>query len=230
MSDLQFQNVTYKRDGQILLGPVDATLPAGASVAIMGPNGAGKSLFLELAHGLIQPSSGQVSWAGQSPKSTRKTRGYIFQKPINLRRSVRDNIRFAQIAHGETDNHDALDAVLSRMGLSDLAELPAAILSGGEAQRMALARALVTNPKVLLMDEPTSSLDPEARAEFETLLKQEKDKGTQLIWISHNPTQARALADYVAFIASGTLCELTPSDKFFKAPKTKAAKDFFATL
>ena len=229
MSTLSLKNVEFHADTKRLLGPIDAEFDPNKSVAIMGPNGAGKSLFLELVHGLIQPSKGTISWDNKPAEATRNQRGYIFQKPILLRRSVRDNIRFAQKACGKEDDA-ALEAILKKTGLYDRAHQPAAFLSGGEAQRMALARALINGPKTLLMDEPTSSLDPEARAMFEAILQDEKDKGTQLIWISHNPSQAKKLADDVAFISDAQLCEVTPTRSFFKTPQSKEAKEFLKAL
>ncbi|MEM7241758.1 MAG: ATP-binding cassette domain-containing protein [Pseudomonadota bacterium] len=228
MSGLSLDAVSFQASGKTLLGPVSMSLDPNASLAIMGPNGAGKSLLLELMHGLIAPSSGSLSWSGKTPSHSKHSRAYIFQRRILMRRSVRDNVAFALDAVGivGTDRTYQIEQALEKTRLTDRADQPAALLSGGEAQRLALARAIATNPKSLLMDEPTSSLDPEATEDFERILADLKSNGTQLIWITHNRAQAIRLADQVAFINKGSVTELTPATTFFKSPASKPAKDF----
>ena len=227
MSALALKAACFCADGKDLLGPVSLTLKAGESLAIMGSNGAGKSLLLELMHGLILPSSGSITWAEQTPQTSKHDRAYIFQRRILMRRSVRDNVVFALDAVGLKGDRTALiDDALEATRLSDHAEQPAALLSGGEAQRLALARAIVTKPKSLLMDEPTSSLDPKAAAEFEAILAKLKSDGTQLIWITHNRAQATRLADQVAFVSQGSVTEISNAGQFFKKPTSSQAKDF----
>ena len=228
MSRLNLNAVSFHADGKTLLGPVDLSLEAGTSLAIMGANGAGKSLLLELMHGLIKPSAGSISWADKTPVQSKHDRAYIFQRRILMRRSVRDNIAFAldAVGIGGAEKTDRMAHALEKTDLTSRADQPAALLSGGEAQRLALARAIATNPKSLLMDEPTSSLDPEASAAFEAMLAELKSNGTQLIWITHNRAQAARLADQVAFTAEGSVTEVTAARIFFKKPRSKPAKDF----
>ena len=224
---LNFKKVSLTRDGRQLISPFSLALDANKSYAILGANGAGKSLFLELAHGLIKPSKGAVTWNAKPARRTRKSRGYVFQQRIMMRRSVADNIRFSLQARGLADE-GKVEAILKRAALSEISDQPAALLSGGEAQRLALARAVVSEPKMLLMDEPTASLDPQATTAFEKILKDLKKTGTQLLWITHDRRQAKELADHIILLNQGQICEVTAAAKFFKSPKSKEAKEFLS--
>src|SRR5262249_10306771 len=147
-----------------LIDGVTATLAAGPRTVVLGPNGAGKSLLLRLCHGLIQPATGDVSWLGPQGSFPRLYQAMVFQRPVMLRRSVLGNITFALRlrGHDANESHSRSMEMLERTGLASFAHRPARVLSGGEQQRLALARAWALSPEVLFLDEPTASLDPAA--------------------------------------------------------------------
>ena len=232
MINLNYKSVSFSQNGTNLLGPIDLEINLRGITNVLGYNGAGKSLFLELCHALIMPQSGQIRWDGQPANTTRDSRGYIFQHRITLRRSVKNNIALPMQAAGWTKNiiNKRLDELLYMAKLTSKANEPASTLSGGEAQRMALVRALATYPKLVIMDEPTSSLDPNATTEFEKLIKKIASSGVKFLWATHNVTQAKQFADDVIFIASGKVAEYSPADIFFIAPKTFIAQQYIKGL
>ena len=228
MINLTFDNMSFAADNKTLLGPINIDLNLNGITCVLGYNGAGKSLFLELCHAMLEPTSGSVNWNGKPALSTRQKRGYIFQHRIVLRRSVRHNIALPMQAArwSRTDIDTRMDELLHMARLTAQADEPAAVLSGGEAQRMALVRALATRPDVVIMDEPTSSLDPGATSKFETLIEQVASGGVKFIWATHNITQARRFADNIIFINNGSIVEHGPASEFFAAPHSKIAQTY----
>lgn len=210
-----------------LLKPANFTIAAPGLTAVLGPNGAGKSLFLRLCHGLISPSAGSVSWNAPGGVSNgRKRHAMVFQKPVMLRRSARANLIHALNAAGETQPHARADEALERFGLNHLAQQPARILSGGEQQRLALARAWSLRPEVLFLDEPTSQLDPGATSQIEEMIGAMKREGVTLVMATHDLAQARRLADRVLFLHKGAIIEDSSPTEFFKMPATTTAQAF----
>jgi tungstate transport system ATP-binding protein len=197
--------------------------PAGCTM-IMGPNGAGKSLLLKLLHGLMPPTRGTIDWAGTPAVDATKRQALVFQKPVLLRRSVAANVDFVLKARGK--NRTERDALLDHVGLSHKAKQPARLLSGGEAQRLALARALASEPEVLFLDEPTASLDPASVLAIEGIVSAAKARGVRVIFVTHDTGQARRMADDVVFLHGGRVIEHSPADAFFPVPQTQAARDY----
>lgn len=213
-------------DHKPLIKNVNLSLSPNGITMIMGPNGAGKSLLLRLIHGLIQPSSGRVLWGGQGlSDDLRREQSMVFQKPVVLRRSVAANVDFALKARGIRDARRR-DALLDHVGLLDHARQPARLLSGGEQQRLALARSLATDPKILLMDEPTASLDPASVLKIEEIVQKACANGTKILFVTHDLGQAGRLADDVIFMNRGKLHEYGPADLFLSRPETREARDF----
>jgi tungstate transport system ATP-binding protein len=194
----------------------------------MGPNGAGKSLLLRLLHGLIEPASGTVTWGGQAiDEAVRRRQAMVFQRPVLLRRSVAANIDFVLKLRGEKDVPRRRE-ILELAGLSGHADQPARLLSGGEQQRLALARALATEPEILFMDEPTANLDPASTLRIEEIVMQARDSGTKIIFITHDIGQARRLAGDVVFMHRGRILEHSPASVFFNRPASAEAEDYMA--
>ncbi len=212
--------------GKRLIDGIDLTLAAHAFTMVMGPNGAGKSLLLRLLHGLIQPSAGSIDW-GAKPlsKAVRERQAMVFQRPVLLRRSVAANIDFVLRLKGN-GSRDARDEILAHVGLLDHARQPARLLSGGEQQRLALARALALEPEVLFLDEPTASLDPASMQMIEEIVSVAHLRGTKIIFITHDLGQAKRLADEIVFLHRGRLCEHTPAGRFFTDPSSEAAQAY----
>jgi tungstate transport system ATP-binding protein len=228
MLPLVTRGLTLDIGGDRRVDAIDLTLSDSALTVVMGPNGAGKSLLLRLLHGLIRPTAGDIRWGG-APVSdaVRKRQAMVFQRPVLLRRSVAANVDFAlRLADGA----DPLrrDALLDRVGLLDRGRQPARALSGGEQQRLALARALATAPDVLFLDEPTASLDPASVQVIEDIVRETAAAGAKVIFVTHDVAQARRLAGDVVFLDRGRLAEHTPAAIFFDAPASAAAGDYLA--
>jgi tungstate transport system ATP-binding protein len=226
---LRIEGLGFKADGKALLQDITLDIGRGGLTALIGPNGAGKSLLLRLCHGLIQPCAGRLNWAhGAGFREGRKRHAMVFQKPVMLRRSVRANMEHALRSAGLP--RVAIDLrgaeALSRFGLDTLVDRPARVLSGGEQQRLAIARAWALEPDVLFLDEPCAHLDPGATGQIETILRGLVAEGVTLVMATHDLGQARRLADRVIFLNRGLLVETAEAGEFFAAPKTREARCF----
>ena len=199
-------------------------LGAHGCTMILGPNGSGKSLLLKLLHGLTAPTAGRIDWGGHTPREVTARHALVFQKPVLLRRSVAANIDFVLKARGR--DRGRRDALLDHVGLSHKAGQPARLLSGGEAQRLALARALATDPEVLFLDEPTASLDPASVLAIEAIVRDARHRGVRIIFVTHDMGQARRMADDVLFLHRGRLLEHSRAADFFSEPRSLAARDY----
>ena len=208
-----------------IIKPLSLEIIPGPSTIVLGANGAGKSVLLRLMHGLLAPSSGTIRWSG--PDAARR-QAMVFQRPVLLRRSAVDNVVYALKLAGvprAQRMRQALEA-LESVGLASLAPRPARVLSGGEQQRLALARAWALHPEVLFLDEPTANLDPGATREIENVIKAFDASGTKIVMSTHNLGQARRLGDEVLFIHEGRLAERAPVDQFFARPASPEAAAF----
>lgn len=223
---LETQALVYEIDGKRLIDQVDLRISSGPITVVMGPNGAGKSILLRLLHGLKTPTSGRVFWAGQVPnEALRQRQAMVFQRPVLLRRSVAANLDFVlrlRKEKGKRRRHQ----LLRKVGLERQAHQNARDLSGGEQQRLALARALALGPEVLLLDEPTASLDPASTASIEAIVRAAHRDGTKIVFVTHDIGQAHRLADEVIFLHRGRVVEHSPAAIFFDRPKSPAARDY----
>jgi tungstate transport system ATP-binding protein len=218
---LRLENVVYAATGQLIIDRITLEIGAGPSTIILGANGAGKSVLMRLMHGLLQPSSGSIIWNGTD---ARRRQAMVFQRPIMLRRSALANVVYALKLARQPENL-AMEA-LKEVGLAHLAHRPARVLSGGEQQRLALARAWALHPEVLFLDEPTANLDPSATREIETIIKAFDASGTKIVMATHNLGQARRLGDEVIYVHQGRVVERAPAQKFFTQPATVEAAAF----
>ena len=211
----------------MILDRLSLMIAPGAPTLIVGPNGAGKTSLLRLSMGLTLPSSGRVTWGGQTDSKPVR-RAILFQRPVMLRRTVAANVAYA-LAQAGTQRHARaarIAALLERVGLSDLARRPARKLSGGEQQRLALARALARDPEILLLDEPTASLDPAATRAVEEIVLMAAQSGIKIVMASHDLGQVRRLAGDVIFLVRGALCERGLAAQFLDHPTTPEAAAF----
>ena len=221
---LRIRDLVLRFGETTVLDGIDLDLgPTGCTV-VMGPNGTGKSLLLKVLHGLVAATSGRVAWGGAEPSEVTVRQALVFQKPVLLRRSVAANLDFVLKARGR--DLRKRDALLDHVGLAHKAAQPARLLSGGEAQRLALARALATGPEVLLLDEPTASLDPASVLAIERIVAEARDHGVRVIFVTHDVGQARRMADDIVFLHRGRVAEHAPAAAFFPEPKTQAARDY----
>ncbi len=213
--------------GRRLIGPVDLTLRPGGATIVMGPNGAGKTTLLRLMHGLQRLSAGRLSWNLPADEARRR-QAYVFQTPIMMRRSVLDSIAFPLRLRG-TPRAEARERAADwarRVGLGRALDRPARVLSGGEQQKLALARAMIRRPDVLFLDEPCASLDGRATGEIEDILRMCQAAGTRIVMATHDPGQARRLAHEVLFLHRGRIGEHAPAGAFFDGPASPAAAAF----
>lgn len=234
---LTLDRVSFDGRGHRVLDAVSLRLTARRTF-ILGPNGAGKSVLLRVMHGLLAPSAGEVRWErvlevmppGMAPvEADRPPRlAMVFQRPVMLRRSVAANVEYALALRGiaKTERPAIVHDALEWTGLSHLRERPARVLSGGEQQRLALARVWALNPEVLFLDEPTASLDPAATHSIEELIAAIGAAGTRLIMTTHDLGQARRMADEVIFMHRGRVLEQSPAAAFFARPENEFAQAF----
>ena len=224
---IEANGLVLEINGRRLIDGIDLSLGGGGSrTIVMGANGAGKSLFLRLLHGLIEPTAGTVTIGGEAMSDdVRKRQAMVFQRPVLLRRSVAANMDFVLRLRGGGDDARR-DALLAQVGLLERSRQPARLLSGGEQQRLALARALATSPEVLFLDEPTANLDPASVLVIEDIVMRASQAGTKVIFVTHDIGQARRLGGDIVFLDRGRLVEHTPGDRFFTAPASDIATAF----
>ncbi len=226
---IRLEDVTIRAGAVTVLDRVSLLVAPGAPTVLIGPNGSGKTTLLRAAMGLLRPSSGRITWDGIADASPAR-RAIVFQRPVMLRRGVASNIRYAlNAASIASDRHDArLAELLSLVGLDALAQRPARRLSGGEQQRLALARALARDPSVLFLDEPTASLDPAATKAIEDIVRAVSARGVKVVMATHDLGEARRLAGDVVFLHRGRVVEAADAASFFRSPQTAEARAFLA--
>jgi tungstate transport system ATP-binding protein len=228
---LELRGLAYQANGKRVIDQVDLTVGEPGITVIMGPNGAGKSVLLRLMHGLIAPTEGEVLWGGRRlDRELARRQAMVFQKPVLLRRSVAANIWHALSVRGIARGDRAIRVgdALKLTGLETRAAMPARVLSGGEQQRLCLARALSLEPEILLLDEPTASLDPASTLAIEELLVDAQRRGIKIVVVTHDVGQARRLARDVIFLHHGRVIEHQAAKNFFDHPNSDAAQAFLA--
>jgi tungstate transport system ATP-binding protein len=225
---LRLQDVGFTAGGRAILQGISAEFAAGPRTVILGANGAGKSVLMRICHGLLAPSSGRVQWAEPEAAGEPRRQAMVFQRPVMLRRTALANVEYALKAArvpGSERSRRAREA-LAHVGLDALADRPARVMSGGEQQRLALARAWALRPEVLFLDEPTANLDPSATKEVEAIIAAIHAAGTKIVMTTHNLGQAKRLGDEVLFIHQGRLVERSGIESFFKQPASAEAQAF----
>jgi tungstate transport system ATP-binding protein len=218
---LDIEHLSLTEGGTRIIDDVSLSLSAQRTV-VLGPNGAGKSTLLRLIHDLLHPSSGILYW----PRPL--SQAMVFQRPVMLRTTALANVIYGLELKGFKAGEAARRAQesLARVGLAHLAQRPARLLSGGEQQRVALARAWALEPELLILDEPTASLDPASSREVERIINEIAAAGTRILMTTHNLGQAKRIAEKIVFIDRGRSVEQTPVAQFFKLPQSSAAQDF----
>jgi tungstate transport system ATP-binding protein len=225
---LILEDVSFVAGGRAIIDRVSCEFAAGPRTVILGPNGSGKSVLMRLCHGLLAPTSGRLVWRGNREEHRPRSQAMVFQRPVMLRRSAVGNVTYglalAGVSRPERDRRarEVLDAV----GLSSVASRAARVLSGGEQQKLALARAWALAPEVLFLDEPTANLDPGATREVERIVEQIHLSGTKIVMTTHNLGQARRLADEILFMSGGRIADHASVDRFFAEPSTAEAAAF----
>ncbi len=233
---LQFKGVVLEIDGVALIREINCTLEASGKTIVLGPNGAGKSLFLRLLTGLMEPTSGSITGGLGEQDGSRNLdqdtgapcMSLVFQNPVMLRRTAFENIAFV-LRHHQVPKHEIDSKVAKALAMARLetrAQVPARRLSGGEQQRLALARTLIINPHALLLDEPSASLDPLSTAIVEDMIEQADAMGTKIVLVTHDIKQAKRMADDILFIHEGRVLAHKSKRAFFKDPGSKQAQAY----
>jgi tungstate transport system ATP-binding protein len=225
---LRLEAVVFEAGGRRIIRGISTTLKRGPRTVILGPNGAGKSVLLRLCHGLLTPTSGAVAWNAPELPGAPRRQAMVFQRPVLLRRSALGNVRYALKVGGvpAREQEDRAYEALCKVGLEGQADHPARVMSGGEQQRLALARVWALRPEILFLDEPTASLDPGSAHEIEKVILALHQAGTKIVMVTHNLGQARRLADEILFLYRGRLLERQPADQFLKQPASAEAARF----
>ncbi len=227
MFPLTLSQACVKKRGKTLLGPVDMVVERQGFTIVLGPNGSGKTTLLRTLHGMERLSTGQINWAISEPE-TRSCQAFVFQAPIMLRRSVQDNLAYPLILHGmpKAEAREKAVQAAQQIGLHEALAQNASQLSGGEKQKLALARALIRKPEILFLDEPCSNLDGRATRAIETTLLQAYAAGTRIVMTTHDLGQARRLASDIVFLLHGKIHETALAQVFFETPQTNEARAF----
>jgi tungstate transport system ATP-binding protein len=227
VSDLPivFDDVSASARDVAILQRVSLMLAPGAPTILIGPNGAGKTTLIRIAANLDTPTSGRVTWGGK-PDTDGSRIAVLFQRPVMLRRSASANVAYCLTKRAARDREWRTAELLAQVGLSHLGDRPARRLSGGEQQRLALARALAREPEVLFLDEPTASLDPASTKAVEDVVRAVAASGVKIVMATQNLGQAQRLAGEIVFMLRGQVHEQGPMERFFSATGTPEAAAF----
>jgi tungstate transport system ATP-binding protein len=226
LTPIQFVDLSVVLGQKIILDKINCKIKSNSITAVLGPNGAGKSIFLQTINGLVSIQSGRLTFNSmQNNQEIREQQAMVFQTPVLLRRTVMANMQFVSNLRNKKSNQ-LLKNLLDKVGLEGSEEKPARLLSGGEKQRLSMARALIVNPNLLLLDEPTANLDPYSLNLIEDLVLEENSIGKTVIFTTHDMSQAKRLATDVIFLNKGKVLEQTVSKTFFKKPKTFEAQKY----
>jgi tungstate transport system ATP-binding protein len=225
---LRLDGVVFEAGARRIIQGITTVFDAGPRTVILGPNGAGKSVLLRLCHGLLAPTAGTIAWNSPELPGGPRRQAMVFQRPVLLRRSALGNVTYALKLAGVPlgQREDRAREALSKVGLDAQAGHAARVLSGGEQQRLALARIWALTPEILFLDEPTASLDPGATHEIEKVIGAMHAAGTKVVMVTHNLGQAHRLGDEILFLHQGRLVERAPADRFLKQPASPEAARF----
>lgn len=220
---IEVTNLSLKLNNADILSSITIASTDPGVTMVMGPNGAGKSLFLRCLHGLTTPTGGSIKIFGNTILGTSADQAMVFQKPVLLRRSVIENLKFA----GPTKTQrKSIDNALSLARLQGKKHFPAKLLSGGEQQRLALSRALLREPKLLVLDEPTASLDPASVQIIEQVIQDFTRQGGKVIFVSHDIGQAKRLGSEIVFLHKGKVLEHSVASDFLNNPVSDEARAY----
>lgn len=218
---VRLRDVEVRFGAVTALAGIDLAVSAGERLALIGANGSGKSTLLRVLHGLVPPSSGSLQ------RDTGAQQAMLFQRPYMLRTSALNNVALGLWIRGTRwrDARAQALAALGRVGLGGAAQRSARALSGGQQQRLALARAWSLKPGLLFLDEPTSSLDPHAKREVESLMAGFAGDGMTLVFASHNLGQVKRLATRVVYLEHGKVLADLPVRDFFGGPLGETSRE-----
>ena len=227
---LTVSDLGFSVGGERLLSGLSFELGEKGCTAVLGPNGSGKTLLLRLCHGMLKPTAGSILWGGAAPAQVLPAQAMVFQLPAMLNRSARANIDYALKLRRapRAERRQLVQEAIELCGLTEVIGRNARVLSGGERQKLAIARAWITRPRALLMDEPTSELDPLATREIESMIQRVVAEGVRVILATHDMNQVRHLADDVLFLEYGRLRTHLSIQDFLNYQGDDSIRDFVA--
>jgi tungstate transport system ATP-binding protein len=224
---IKVKNLSYSINGKYLINETNLDISGAGVTVILGANGAGKTIFLKLLAGLLTPDSGEIITRGKD-FSFRQS-AMVAQEPVILRRSVMSNILFV-IKKIKPHHKEVADELIENLGLLGKNNQSAITLSAGEKQRLSLARALITEPKILLLDEPTANIEPVSTIYIEKVLLKKSRSGAKIFFVTHDINQAKRLAKDIIYIENGNIAEYAKNSIFFKQPKTTSARRYISGI
>ncbi|MEH6403827.1 MAG: ATP-binding cassette domain-containing protein [Sneathiella sp.] len=224
---LMLEDACVSKKGMRLVGPLSLVLDGTGITILLGPNGSGKTTLLKLMHGLERPKTGHVRWAVPNPIANMK-QSFVFQTPIVMRRTVLENMAYPLIVRkmNRKTAFSKAEEWIENVGLKQSIYKDATVLSGGEKQKLAIGRGLITKPDILFLDEPSANLDGASTQEIERLILEAANGGTRIVMATHDFGQARRLAEDILFLYRGNIHERNSAAEFFGTPKTKEALSF----
>lgn len=225
--NINITNLSYSINGKSLLNKISLDISGNGITVILGANGAGKTIFLKLLSGLINSDNGEIKT--NSKDFSFRNSAMVFQEPIILRRSVLSNILFV-IEKIQPHQKIMASELMDTLGLSGKDNQNAQTLSAGEKQRLSLARALITQPKILLLDEPTANIEPTSTIYIEKVLKRKSSSGTKIFFVTHDINQAKRLANDIIYLEKSVVKEYTKGSRFFKKPTTLSAQKYISGI
>ena len=224
-TQININDLSFDIEGKTLLHNTNLSLNGDGITVLLGANGAGKTIFLKLLTGLLTPFSGSITF--QDKNLSIKTRAFVSQEPVILRSTVLKNMLFV-LEKITSEKNTLAKELLSLMGLDKKEHQNAMTLSAGEKQRLCLARAIITNPEILLLDEPTANIEPNSTTLIEKYLIQKVRSSRKIFFVTHDINQARRLADEIVFIHTGRVIEHSSAENFFENPKTREARKYIS--
>ena len=228
---IEISDLSFEFNGKALISIEKLIVYEPKITVILGPNGAGKSLLLKLIQGIQKPSAGRIKLRGIPIEENQERLTMVLQAPILLRLSVYYNIAMCMnrsnffLSSGEKET---IYRLLKKVGLEDKLNVPAKFLSGGEKQKLSLARALISNPSILLVDEPTSTIDPTTTLLIENMIREQSELGTKIIFVTHDINQAFRLANDAVMIYKGKIVEHGSVKSFFQRPNSSFTKRYLS--
>ena len=229
MFPLRVTDVKINIKSKRLIGPINLEIEQNGISILLGANGSGKTTLLEALHGLRKLSSGKVEWNISNSQAAAE-QAFVFQSPIMLRRTVAENLAFPLKVRRLSKLTTTTEVMMwaKKIGLEDKIKQQAMLLSGGEMQAIAVARALITKPKMLFLDEPTASLDGATKKAIEDILISASNNGTKILMSTHDLGQLKRLARDIIFLHNGIVEAHCSKEEFLTKPASKAAKQFLA--
>ena len=228
---IEISDLSFEFNGKALISIEKLIVYEPKITVILGPNGAGKSLLLKLIQGIQKPSAGRIKLRGIPIEENQERLTMVLQAPILLRLSVYYNIAMCMNRSNfflSSSEKEAIYRLLKKVGLEDKLNVPAKFLSGGEKQKLSLARALISNPSILLVDEPTSTIDPTTTLLIENMIREQSELGTKIIFVTHDINQAFRLANDAVMIYKGRIVEHGSVESFFQKPSSSFTQRYLS--